>query len=100
MGETGLEAAVPPGVDLVQHAREIHRVREGAQLGDWSAVSARTTARAVIRPVIRQDWDTMLRQGVNSGGVAPQFLDSRELKSLQDDPDLTLTWRMLTHHLG
>ncbi len=99
MRETVLEAAVPAGVDLVLHAREIHRVREVAQSGDWSAVSARTT-QSVIRPVIRQDWDTMIRQGVNSGGGTPQFVDSRELKSLQDDPDLALMWRMLTHHWG
>jgi hypothetical protein len=42
----------------------------------------------------------MLRQGVNPRSVTPQFLDSRELESLQDDPDLVLTWRMLVHHLG
>lgn len=42
----------------------------------------------------------MLRQGVNPRSVTPQFLDSRELESLQDDPDLALTWRMLVHHLG
>ncbi|MGH3915803.1 MAG: hypothetical protein ACRDTC_20690 [Pseudonocardiaceae bacterium] len=100
MGETVLDAAVPAGVDLVQHAREIRRAREVAQSGDWSAVCTRTADQAVIRPVIRQDWDTMLRQGAHSGGVAPRFLDSRELKNLQEDPDLTLTWQMLTHHLG
>ncbi|MGH3928691.1 MAG: hypothetical protein ACRDTF_01790 [Pseudonocardiaceae bacterium] len=100
MRETVLDPAVPAGVDPVQRNWEICRVREVAQFGDWSAVSAQPTTQAVIRPVIRQDWDTMLRQGVNSCDVAPQFLDSRELESLQDNPDLTLTWRMLTHHLG
>ncbi|MGH3943179.1 MAG: hypothetical protein ACRDTG_32060 [Pseudonocardiaceae bacterium] len=99
MREKVLEAAVPAGANLVQHAREIRWVREMVQCGDWSALSSQTTARA-IRPVIKQDWDTMRRQGVNSCGVTPQFLDSRELKNLQDDPDLTLTWQMLTHRLG
>jgi hypothetical protein len=100
MRETVLEAAVPAGVDLVQHTREIRRVREMVQFGTGPAVSPRTTTRAVIRPVIRQDWGTMLRQGVNPRGVTPQFLDSRELGSLRDDPDLALTRRMLIHHLG
>ncbi|MGH4001212.1 MAG: hypothetical protein ACRDTJ_27565 [Pseudonocardiaceae bacterium] len=99
MRATVLEPAVSAGVDPVWHAREIRRVREAVQSGAGSVVFPPAT-RAVIRQVIRQDWDTMLRQGVNPRGVAPQFLDSRELENLRDDPDLVLTWRMLTHHLG
>jgi hypothetical protein len=99
MRATVLEPAVSAGVDLVQHAREIHRVREAVQSGACSAVFPQTT-RTVIRQVIAQDWGTMLHQGVNPRGVTPQFLDSRELESLRDDPDLALTWRMLVHHLG
>jgi hypothetical protein len=100
MRATVLEAAVPAGVDPVQHAREIQRVREMVQFGAGPAVSPRTATRAVIRPVIRQDWDTMLRQGVHPHGAIPQFLDARELESLRNDPDLVLTWRVLTHRLG
>jgi hypothetical protein len=57
MRETVLEAAVPAGVDLVEHTREIRRVREMVQFGAGPAVSPRTTTQAVIRPVIRQDWE-------------------------------------------
>jgi hypothetical protein len=96
MRATVLEAAVPAGADLVQRAREIHRVREAVQSGAGSTVFPPT----MLRPVIRQDWDTMLRQGVNPSGVTPRFLDSQELESLRGDPDLALTWRMLVHHLG
>ena len=96
MSATELEAAVPAGADLVQRAREIQRVREAVQSGAGSAVSPPT----MIRPVIRRDWDTMLRQGVNPSGVTSRFLDSQELENLRGDPGLALTWRMLVHHLG
>ncbi|MGH3754017.1 MAG: hypothetical protein ACRDRP_15230 [Pseudonocardiaceae bacterium] len=76
MRATELEAAVSAGVDPVQRAREIYLVREAVQFGAGSAVSSPTR----IRPVIRQDWDTMLRQGVKPRDVTPQFLDSRELE--------------------
>ncbi len=99
MRATVLEPAVSAGVDPVKHAHEICRVREAVQSGARSAVFSPAT-RAVIRQVIRQGWDTMLRQGVDPRGVTPQFLDSRELESLRDDPNLALTWRMLIHHLG
>jgi hypothetical protein len=95
MCETELEAAVSAEVDPVQRAREIRRVRETVQSGATSTPGT----RAVIRQVIRQDWDTMLRQGVSPRDVTPRFLDSRELDSLQDDPDLVLTWQTLVHHL-
>ncbi len=100
MRGTLLEPAVSAGVDPVQHAREIQRVREAVHSSDWAAVSARPSTRAVLRSVIRQDWDEMLRQGVDPRGVTPQFLDPCELESLQDDPDLALTWQVLVHHLG
>jgi hypothetical protein len=101
MRETSLEPAVPAGIDPIQHAREIYFAREAAQSGAWAAVSSGTRGpRTVVRKMIRQDWDTMLRQAVDPRGVTPQFLDSRELKSLQDDPNLALAWQMLVHHLG
>lgn len=100
MRETLLEPAVSAGIDPAQHAREIYSVREAVQSGVWSTVSPGMRTRAVVREVIKQDWDTMLRQAVDPRGVTPQFLDSRELESLQGEPALALTWQMLVYHLG
>ncbi|MGH3854726.1 MAG: hypothetical protein ACRDR6_14780 [Pseudonocardiaceae bacterium] len=96
MGGTAFEAAVAAGVDPVRRAYEIRRAREAVQSRAGFAVGN----PAVIRDMIKQDWETMLRQGVDPRGVTPRFLDSRELESLQDDPDLALTWRLLVQQLG
>lgn len=96
MGGTAWEAALAADADPRRRAYEIGRAREAVQSRAGFAVGD----PAVIRHVIRQDWEAMLRQGVDPRGVTPQFLDSRELESLQDDPDLALTWRLLVQHLG
>jgi len=96
MREMPLEPAVAAGIDLLQRAREIQREREALQHGGGIAVFSPTRRQ----PVIRQDWGTMLRQGVKPRDVTPQFVDPRELESLQDDPDLTLAWQVLVHQLG
>jgi hypothetical protein len=41
----------------------------------------------------------MLDQGVNPWALTPQFLDPREVRSLQDNPDRALTWKMLDEQL-
>ncbi|MGH3831158.1 MAG: hypothetical protein ACRDRS_12030 [Pseudonocardiaceae bacterium] len=87
---------MPADVDLLRRTREIGRAREEVQSRAGFAVRD----QAVIRPVIRQDWETMLCQGVDPRDVTPRFLDSRELESLQDDPDLALAWRLLVQQLG
>lgn len=93
---TALESAVAADVDPARRAYAIGRVREAVQ----SRAGFTVGDSAVIRDVIRQDWETMLRQGVDPRDVTPRFLDSRELESLQDDPDLALTWRLLVQQLG
>ncbi|MBV9142758.1 MAG: hypothetical protein JO115_17905 [Pseudonocardiales bacterium] len=100
MRETPLEPALAAGIDPAQRAREIQRVREALQHSGGVAVSARTKTQLVIRLVIKQDWDTMLRQGVKSREVTPQFVDPRELEALQDDPNLALARQVLVHQLG
>ncbi|MGH3428720.1 MAG: hypothetical protein ACRDQZ_14325, partial [Mycobacteriales bacterium] len=96
MARTALEAAVAADVDPLRRAYEIGRAREAVQSRAGFAVGG----PAVIRDVIRQDWETMLRQGVDPHDETVRFLDSRELQSLQDDPDLALTWRLLVQQLG
>jgi hypothetical protein len=86
MRETPLEPALAAGIDPAQRAREIQRVREALQHSGGVAVSARTKTQLVIRSVIKQDWDTMLRQGVKPREVTPQFVDPRELKASKTTP--------------
>jgi hypothetical protein len=96
MGGTVLEAAVSAEVDPLQRAYEIRRIREAVQ----SSADSVACNPAVIREVILEDWERMLRQGVDPSNVTPRFLDARELESLQDDPDLALTWQLLVQQLG
>jgi transcriptional regulator of acetoin/glycerol metabolism len=96
MGTALLEPAVSGDIDPRQRAYEIREVRDAVQSGADAAVGN----QRVIREVIRRDWDTMLRQGVNPSGMTPRFLDLRELESLQQDRDLALTRRLLVQQLG
>ncbi|MBV9314123.1 MAG: hypothetical protein JO100_10380 [Pseudonocardia sp.] len=100
MDERPLEPAVAAGIDLRQRAREIQREREALQHGGGLAFRSPARMQPVIRPVIEQDWVTMLRQGVKPREVTPQFMDPRELEVLRDDPDLALAWYVLTNELG
>jgi hypothetical protein len=90
MREMPLEPAMAAGIDPFQRAREIQREREELQHGGGVALFSPTRRQPVTRSVIKQDWDTMLRQGVKPREVTPQFVDPRELEVLQDDPDLAL----------
>lgn len=100
MGKRRLEPAVGAGIDLRQRACEIQREREALQHGGGVAAYSPTTMRPVMRPVIKQDWITMLRQGVKPREVAPQFVDPRELEGLRGDRDLALAWQVLVDELG
>jgi hypothetical protein len=96
---TPLEPALPAGADPSKRRRDIERIREAVQLRGRTALCAHAGTQPVIRPLIGQDWQMMLDQGVNPWALTPQFLDPREVRSLQDNPDRALTWKMLDEQL-
>jgi hypothetical protein len=96
---TPLEPALPAGADPSKRRQEIQRIRDVVQLRGRAALSSQAGTQPVIRPLIGEDWETMLHQEVNPWDRTTQFLDPREVRSLQDNPDLALTWKMLGEHL-
>jgi hypothetical protein len=99
MREMPLEPAVAAGIDPRSRACEIQREREALQHGGGLAVSSPTGMQPVIRSMIKEDWGMMLRQRVKSRDVAPPCLDPWELEVLQEDPDLTVAWKVLVAQL-
>jgi hypothetical protein len=96
---TPLEPALPAGADPFMRRQGIQQIRDKVQDRGKAALCLQAGTPPVVRPLISRDWVTMLAQGVNPGVMAPLFLDPREVKSLQDNPDLALTWKMFDEHL-
>jgi hypothetical protein len=96
---TPLEPALPAGVDLSKRRQGIQQIRDKVHDCGKAALCSPAGIPPVIRPLISRDWVTMLEQGVNPGVMTPRFVDPREVKSLQDNPDLALTWKMFDEHL-